>query len=73
MSMNRQLFKLNDYNYLFRNSTANKEVKNKLAKNPQRKRMKSSFYSIDDFSFGKILTNKQENSKRLSFSKASYE
>ena len=73
MSMNRQCFKLNDFNYLFRNSSANKEVKNKLLKNPQRKRMKSSFYSIDDFSFAKITTNKQENSRRLSFSRTSYE
>ena len=73
MSMNRQCFKLNDYNYLFRNSSANKEVKNRLSKNPQRKRMKSSFYSIDDFSFAKMTTNKQENSRRLSFSRTSYE
>ena len=61
MSMNRQCFKLNDYNYLFRNSSSNQEIKNKLIKNQKIKRMKSSFYSIDDFSFNKIKANRADN------------
>ena len=64
LSVNKQCFKINDYNYLFRNSSVNKEPKNKIAKKIQKKRMKSSFYTIDDFSFG---SKKKDKPKRLSF------
>jgi hypothetical protein len=60
VGMNRQCFKINDYNYLFRNSSSNKEIRNKLINKPDIKRMKSSFYSIDDFCFSKIKTNKSD-------------
>ena len=71
MSMNRQCFKINEFNYLFRNSSAHQEIRNRLSKNHERKRMKSSFYSIDDFCFGNKKVNTTE-SRKLSFSQGTY-
>ena len=70
MSMNKQCFKINDYNYLFRNSSLSKDVKNKLA---NRKRLKSSFYSIDDFSFGSKNMNPPESYRRLSYTVSKFQ
>ena len=69
--MNRQCFKINEFNYLFRNSSAHQEIRNRLFKNHERKRTKSSFYSIDDFCFGNKKVNTTE-SRKLSFSQATY-
>ena len=72
MSVNRQCLKINDFNYLFRNSTIAQELKNRLAKNSERKRMKSSFYTIDDFCFGKKNMNRGEKSRKYTYKKPNH-
>jgi hypothetical protein len=72
MSVNRQCLKINDFNYLFRNSTIDQELKNRLTKNSERKRMKSSFYTIDDFCFGKNKIYRGEKSRKYTYKKPSH-
>ena len=61
---NRQCIQLNNYNYLFRNS--DKEINiniNKKLKTPKIKKIQTSFYNTNDFSF--LL--KKENNRDISF------
>ena len=64
---NRQCIQLNNFNYLFRNSDKESNVNKKLKTliNPKIKRIKTSFYNSNNFSFCSIKENKVK--KNLSF------
>ncbi len=69
ISINRQCFKINEFNYLFRNSVIEQKLGNRLSKKTGRKRMKSSFYTIDDFCFQNKDVKKREKSRKYTYKK----